>query len=208
MVVLATAACRGLVAGEALDENPEGAGGGQGGDGYEVRQELRDHGQFPMPWNRPAKPMKAMERMPAMKKLIARPRTTLGHVGELVLFAQAGHDHQRQRQADAGAQGVDQALDQVVAAVGREQRQAEDRAVGGDQRQEDAQRLEQRGAELLDHHLHELHRAGDDHDEADQPQVGRVGQDEAVQEPGRQRGDDHHEDVGQAQPERGVQAAR
>ena len=45
-------------------------------------------------------------------------------------------------QADPGAERVDQTLDEVVTAVGGEQRQAEDGAVGRDQRQEDPERLE------------------------------------------------------------------
>ena len=62
----------------------------------------------------------------------------------------------------------------LVAFVGLKERQPQDGAVGGDQRQEDAQRPKQRRAHLLDEHLHQLHRGGDDGDEGDQLQVGRV----------------------------------
>ena len=48
---------------------------------------------------------------------------------------------------------------------------AEDGAVDGDQRQEDAQREVERRREALDDHLHELDEGGDDDDEDDEFEV-------------------------------------
>jgi hypothetical protein len=87
--------------------------------------------------NRPAKPMKAMDRMPAMIRLVhGRPADQPGYRGQLGLLAQAGHQHQCQGEADAGTQSIDYALGQPAALVGGEDGQPEDRTVGGDQRQE------------------------------------------------------------------------
>src|SRR5690606_18658926 len=55
----------------ALQQRPAGAAGGQGGDGDEL-------GHRQPPPNRPANPMKASDRTPAMRKLIAVPRSSAG----------------------------------------------------------------------------------------------------------------------------------
>ena len=60
----------------------------------------------------PAKPMKASDRMPATIRLIAVPVADVGQLGQLELLADAGHQHQRQREARAGAEREDQALQQ------------------------------------------------------------------------------------------------
>ena len=73
----------------------------------------------------------------------------LGNGGQLVLLADARHQHEREREPGAGPEGEDDALDEAVAAVGLEERQPEDRAVGGDERQEDAQARNRAGLSFL-----------------------------------------------------------
>jgi hypothetical protein len=64
------------------------------------------------------------------------------------------------------------------------------------------------GLVFFDHHLDELHRAGDHDDERQQPQVRRVRQHEGVQRPRAQRRDQHHERGRQPEPQRRLQLAR
>src|SRR5574343_2018436 len=65
-------------------------------------------------------------------------------IGALDAFADAGEQDQYQREADRTAGAEEQRLDEVVAVGDVEQRHAEHGAVGGDQRQVDAQCLLQR----------------------------------------------------------------
>jgi hypothetical protein len=64
-----------------------------------------------------------------------------------------------------------QRLDKIMLVGDIQQRHAEHRAVGGDQRQVDAEHLVQQRAGLLDHHLGELHDGGDGDDERQRAQV-------------------------------------
>src|SRR5574341_652858 len=118
------------------------------------------------------------------------------------------HEHQRQREPGAGPEGEDDPLHQRVFPVGLEDRQGEDRAIGGDEREGDAQRAEGRRGELLDHHFDDLHEGGDDDDEGDESEVGRVREDEGVEGPHRERRHDEDERVRGAHAERGVDLAR
>jgi len=124
-------------------------------------------------------------------------------------FAQAGKDQQHQREAKGGAKTIDQALEKTHLLLDGEQRQAEHRAVGGDQRQVDAERLIQRRRRFLDDHLDELHGRRDDQDEGENPQIAEI---ERRQQPvlehpggGARQGDD--EGRGKAHPQRAVHVA-
>lgn len=135
-----------------------------------------------------------------------QPAHGLGNVADLHPLAQTGHQHQGQGEAHPGAHGVDQGLDEVVALVDVEHGQAEDCAVGGYQGQVDAQGLVEPGHGLLHDDLDGLHQAGDDQDEEDGAHPGQVqgDQHEAVDQPGEDRGEEHHEDDSHAHADGGV----
>ena len=119
----------------------------------------------------PAKPMKARLIRPAVTMAMAVPRKWNRYVGAFDPLANAGEEHQHQREADGAAGAEEQRFDEVVLVGDVEQRYAEHRAVGGDQRQVDAQHLMQHRAGLLDHHLGELDDGGDGDDEGQRAQV-------------------------------------
>ena len=98
----------------------------------------------------------------------------VGHIRQLQFFAHTRHDRQGKSEPGTCTDGVYEALDEVVFFLGLEQGQAEYGAVGGDERQKNAQCTEQSGAEFLDDHFHELHRGGDDGNVANQFQIGRT----------------------------------
>ena len=90
-------------------------------------------------------------------------------------LADGGDGHDGQEPADAAAEGEDRGLaDVLVAALLHEERARHDGAVDGDERQEDAQRVVERGGEFLHHHLDHLHDGGDDGDEHDEAQEAEV----------------------------------
>ena len=123
----------------------------------------------------------------------------VGHVGQVKFFAHTGHDGEGEGESRTCAHGVYEALDEVVFFLGLEQGQAEDGAVGGDERQEDTQCAEQRGAELLDDHFYELYGGGDDGNVANQFEIGRThGVEHDVDAVSAYGTDDHDEDHGQA----------
>ena len=76
--------------------------------------------------------------------------------------------------ADAGAEAVDDALGERVVTLDHEQRGAEDRAVDGDQRQEDAEGAVERREESVQCHLDDLHHRGDRADIAQEAEEGKV----------------------------------
>ncbi len=74
-VAIAGAADAGIAISKQMQRAPDHAGKGQSTDSKKLNHILF---LSQAPLKRPAKPMKAMERMPAMKKLIAVPRTSAG----------------------------------------------------------------------------------------------------------------------------------
>ena len=97
------------------------------------------------------------------------------HVGDGDALAQGGEQHQHQGKAQPGAEALGSGLEEAVfSLVGVEQGDAEDDAIGGDQRQEDAEHPVQQRAGLLHQHLGELHHHRDHQDEADGAQVLQV----------------------------------
>ena len=94
-----------------------------------------------------------------------RPLERGGRRGELQPFAQTGEEQQRQREADSGKESEHSRLQHRVVVVRIDGRRTEHRAVGGDERQVDAQRLIEHRAELLEHDLDQLHQRRDDEDE-------------------------------------------
>src|SRR5690606_27264807 len=87
------------------------------------------------------------------------------HARELRLLADRRHEHERECQTEACADREEQSLCEAVAAIRLEDREAEDRAVGRDQWQEDAELAEQRRAQLLYRHLYDLYQRSDDDNE-------------------------------------------
>ena len=140
---------------------------------------------FQPPFPMPPKPMKAIDRMAASTSVIAVPLARSGTSDRPYSFPHQRQQHQRRAIAAAGRDREHRALHEVVVPRGLEHRHRQDRAVGGDQRQVDAEFAEQRGARLLDEHFGKLHGGRDDHDvhddpqilgvEADQQQIDRVG---------------------------------
>ena len=66
----------------------------------------------------------------------------LGVVGKLQPVAHARKQHDGDEEAEAAGDAVDDALDEVVVVLHVQQHDAEDGAVGGDERQENAERGE------------------------------------------------------------------
>ncbi|VTR64524.1 hypothetical protein DESC_190141 [Desulfosarcina cetonica] len=133
----------------------------------------------------------------------------LGNVAQLELLPQTGHDHDGDGKAHAAEKGQGQGAAQVPA-VGRildadhvahdGQTGEENGAVGGDQRQEDAEGLVQQGEEASDVHFHELYRGGDGEDVDDVAQNGQIDMgrrfgrhEEAGRQPGQWRAGHQHE---------------
>ena len=98
----------------------------------------------------------------------------LGGDGLLHPAAHAGEQDHGHQEADAGAGGADDALREIIAIVDVQDGHAQDGAVGGDQGQIHTQRLVQRGDELLQHVLQQLHQDGDDQDEHDGLEIAQV----------------------------------
>ncbi len=135
------------------------------------------------------------------------------------LFPYGGDGHDGQEPADAAAEGEDRGLADVgVATLLHEERARHDGAVHGDERQEDAQRVVECGAELLHHHLDHLHDGGDDGDEHDEAQEAEVhlgqrgrdprqcawGEEEFVEQVVDGHGDEQHEGDRYAEARRGL----
>ena len=132
---------------------------------------------------------------------------TFGDAHEAQLLAQTGKHDEREGEAEGGSQGVDDAGEEVglealtvIGAIGYEDGHTEDTAVGGDQGKEHAQRLIERGRELLEHDLDHLHQGGNHEDEDDGLQVLQV---EGVEYPhlkevGDDGGDNQHKGHGKA----------
>jgi hypothetical protein len=147
--------------------------------------------------------------MPASISDSAVPCARSGTLDNVQAFAHAGHQHQGQGEAGTAAEAEGQRLHEVVFTRGLEQRDAEHRAIGGDQRQVDAQRAEQRRAVFLQHHLDQLHRRGDDHDVGDQAQELEVeGRQQQVEAVGAERSDEHDEGSRHTHREGRVELAR
>ena len=113
-------------------------------------------------------------------------------------LADAGEDHQGECEAKGRGEGEDDALEEWRAVLAVQLGHAEDGAVCGDERQEDAQGGVQRRHETLHRDVDELHKRGDHEDERERVDVAEAGglEDEVVQQPGDGRGDGHHEDDG------------
>ena len=105
----------------------------------------------------PPKPMKDREVTAAATRVMGRPSKHLGGDGLLHPAAHAGEQDHGHQEADAGAGGADDALREIIAVVDVQDGHAQDGAVGGDQGQIHTQRLVQRGDELLQHVLQQLH---------------------------------------------------
>ena len=122
-----------------------------------------------------------------------------GDPRQVEALADARQEHQGEQETRARGQGKYQGFEQPVFLALADDGDAEHRAVGGDQRQEDAQRLVQRGNGLFQEHLHELHQGGDDQDEGDGLEVAEVvgREQEFLHAPGDDRGHGGHEDHGQ-----------
>jgi hypothetical protein len=91
-----------------------------------------------------------------------------------------------------------------------EQRHAEHRAVGGDQRQVDAQHLVQQRAGLLDDQFGELHDRGDHDDEGQRAQVAEIEglQQVVVDQVAGAGADGEHEGRGRAHADGGLELLR
>ena len=121
------------------------------------------------------------------------------HHGQLLTYG--SEDGESQAEAESGGNGKDDAGQEVrlkplsvVGALSHKDSYAEDGAVGGDEGQEDAERLVQCGRYLLQDDLHHLHEGGDDEDEGDGLQIDQVVLDqENLNEIGDNRGDGEHE---------------
>ena len=102
------------------------------------------------------------------------------HVTGIEPLADAGEQDQHQREADRAAGTEEQRFDEVVLLLHVEQRNPQHRAVGGDQRQIDAQHLVQHRAGLVDEHLGKLDDPGDHHDERQRAQVEQLGAEQVL----------------------------
>ncbi len=106
---------------------------------------------------------------------------TSGDVHHLELFADACEEGQGEAEADGCAYSIDNSGNQVrfeslgvVCALCHEDGNAEDAAIGGDERQEYAESLIERWRHLLQDNLHHLHECSDDKDEGDGLEIYQV----------------------------------
>jgi hypothetical protein len=143
-----------------------------------------------------------------------------GHVAVLELLADPGEQHDGECPAGAAREAVHDALRERVGAFDHEQRAAEDRAVDGDERQEDAERVVQRRHVAIEEHLEDLHDRRHGADVGDQSQEAQVHAAEAcpleraalqqvvVDQVVGGHGDGLHHDHRDAEAERGLHLLR
>ena len=108
----------------------------------------------------------------------------LGYVAVGHLLADSCEADDGESPSESAAEGIGDGVAEVgdglcvggveADALLHEERGTHDGAVDGDEGQEDAQRVVERGAELLDDHLHQLHDAGDDGNEQDEREKREV----------------------------------
>jgi hypothetical protein len=118
--------------------------------------------------------MKARLIRPAVIMAMLTPRKGSRDVRRLQAFAHGGEQDQHQGEAEAPPRPKSRDSTKAVLLLDIEQGHAQHRAVGGDQRQVDAQHAEQHRRGLLDEHLGEADDGGDHHDEGQGAQVGQV----------------------------------
>ena len=106
---------------------------------------------------------------------------SLGDIHYSQLLADRSEYGEGKTEAEGSAHGIDNAGEQVglktlgvVSALCHEDGNTKDGAVGGDERQEDAESLIQRRRHLLQDNLHHLHEGGDDEDEGNRLKVLEV----------------------------------
>ncbi len=134
----------------------------------------------------------------------------LWHVGAFHAFADAGEQDQGEGEADGAAETEEQGFDEVVLESYIEQRHAENRAVGGDQGQVDAQYLMQQRTGFLDDQLGQLNDGGDGDDERQGAQIFQMiwCEQPAVDDEAGAAGHGENERGGRAHAERGLQFFR
>lgn len=113
------------------------------------------------------KAMKASDISPAMISAMGVPMSALGHTAGVQPFADARHEDEREHEAETRRHRVEQRGGQVVLLALHEDGHAHHRTVGGDERQENAERGIQRRDSLLEEHFHKLHQTRDHEDEHD-----------------------------------------
>ncbi|MPM37273.1 hypothetical protein SDC9_83882 [bioreactor metagenome] len=124
----------------------------------------------------------------------------LGTVGKDVALTDAGKQHDRQQKAEASGNTVNHRLNEIKVALNVQQSHAQNGAVGGNQRQINAQCRIQGRHGLLQKHLDELHQGGNDENEHHSLHVQKVKlhQNVLVDDPrdgGGQTHDERHSDT-------------
>ena len=89
-----------------------------------------------------------------------------GNLCQRHLLANAGKDNQCQPKANGCGESVDDALQQREILLDDQDGYAKYGTVGGDERQEDAERLIERWRHLLENNLNHLHKSGNDEDKS------------------------------------------
>ena len=118
-----------------------------------------------------------------------------GRIRMRQLLADAGEDDEREAEADRRRKRIEDGAEEVEVALRVHFGDAQDGAVCGDERQEDAERRMQRRHEALHRDVDELHERGDHEDERQRVDVAEAVwlEEELVQTPGHGGGDRHHE---------------
>ena len=123
----------------------------------------------------PPNTMKPIAIRPGDDEGDAEAREPRRHVASSACFSRiAASADDRERPAEARAERRTRRSRRSVVALDHEQRAAEDRAVDGDQRQEDAERRVERRGEAVERHLDDLHGGGDGADEAGEAEEAEV----------------------------------
>ena len=135
---------------------------------------------------------------------------SLRHLVHGQLFAQSGEEHHGEEEAEGGGEGIDNALQQVVVLLDDEDGNAEDTAVGRDERKEHAECLVEAGRHFLQDDFDHLHECGDDEDEGNRLQVAEaVGvEHELLDEVSDNRGQREHEGHGHTHARGGADLLR
>ena len=133
-----------------------------------------------------------------------------GNVLEIQPLADAGEEHQRQRETDRRSDREGDALQKVELLLDHQNGDAQYGAVGRDERQEDTQRLVERRRELLEDDLDHLHQRRNDQNEDDGLHVDDVERHEHIglDQPGHDGGDRHDEGHGGAHAHRSLDLRR
>ena len=168
----------------------------------------------------PRQAHEAARHLPGNVERDAETLQTVRYVAVAEFFANAGKSDEGHGPAETAADAEGHAFAEVVLPFDHEQRAAENRAIHGNERQEDTERVIERRHEPIEQHLEDLYECRDDANVRHEPEKTQVDTGEArpaerafFQQVGIDQVIDRHRDRldhhnGDTEPDRGIDALR